>query len=413
MILCTASLPCRTGSGAFFNARSFQRLREVGLFNSNSWTLTGSAGVTRFEHAIGTAYLAKLYCEATNLKPDSSETRAILTAALIHDIATGPFGHTVERVLSPIGFSHAHVLKVLRGDYRAIEEEPYFAGSPPRLPDVVPRDELRVALDAVLGLPPYGPLIANDLDLDNIDNVVRGAMYLGLGSSPDLAIQLAKGQLLSGGHAALSANAIHLVPHWQQLRSALYDLLFDSREQVSAEAMIFDAARRLVKQGELTLADWRLTDHELIRRFGDADDPLVQHVARGIRLGRTYPVVHEYIVDGVDRADLPSDYDFELSVATWAPSFYACDLVFLKHDQGQTRRAVHRLSADGHTALNFGLNSRRATVTILTRRTEFDAKQSDKQWAGVAEALQQTLHTEVRHKTDTQPRRPFAPAQLW
>lgn len=37
-----------------------QRLREVRLGNVNSIFLTGSANINRFEHSIGTAYLAQV-----------------------------------------------------------------------------------------------------------------------------------------------------------------------------------------------------------------------------------------------------------------------------------------------------------------------------------------------------------------
>ena len=37
-----------------------QRLREVRLGNINSLFLTGSANINRFEHSVGTAYLATI-----------------------------------------------------------------------------------------------------------------------------------------------------------------------------------------------------------------------------------------------------------------------------------------------------------------------------------------------------------------
>ena len=37
-----------------------QRLREVRLCNINSLCITGSANINRFEHSVGTAYLASI-----------------------------------------------------------------------------------------------------------------------------------------------------------------------------------------------------------------------------------------------------------------------------------------------------------------------------------------------------------------
>lgn len=41
-----------------------QRLREVRLCNINSLCLTGSSNINRFEHSVGTAYLAAVNAES-------------------------------------------------------------------------------------------------------------------------------------------------------------------------------------------------------------------------------------------------------------------------------------------------------------------------------------------------------------
>jgi HD superfamily phosphohydrolase len=41
-----------------------QRLREVRLCNINSLCITGSANTNRFEHSVGTAYLAQINMES-------------------------------------------------------------------------------------------------------------------------------------------------------------------------------------------------------------------------------------------------------------------------------------------------------------------------------------------------------------
>ena len=56
-----------------------QRLREVRLCNINSLFITGSANTNRFEHSVGTAYLAMLNIESNlqkhlNLNKNEKET---------------------------------------------------------------------------------------------------------------------------------------------------------------------------------------------------------------------------------------------------------------------------------------------------------------------------------------------------
>lgn len=372
-----------------------QRLREVGLFNASSWVLPGCGAVTRFEHAIGTAHLAILNCRSRGLAQDGLEARTAVAAALLHDVATGPFGHTVERVLVPLGFSHVNILKALQGDYRAIAEEPHFAGAPSRLRSVLSPALLNDMVSSILGELPLGPLIANDLDLDNIDNVVRGGQRLGIGIDALLATQLASGHRMRDGAAGVTPEAAALIPKWQAARRELYQILFTTNEQLSAEAMVFDAACRMVTSGELALADWQLTDHELIERFSHSDDNLVRRTARDLRLGRPYPVAHRFVIKDLPRSGWPSDTTLLDRAKTALSDAYGCDIVFPKNDLGQTERAVRRWvegQADIHT---FGHNSHDLLIALIARRSDFDRNRAQRERPSVRAALQSILDFEL------------------
>lgn len=79
-----------------------QRLREVRLCNINSLCITGSSNTNRFEHSVGTAYLAAINIEAAvqkHLKLTKKEKETFIIAALLHDVANGPFGHSYEYIM--------------------------------------------------------------------------------------------------------------------------------------------------------------------------------------------------------------------------------------------------------------------------------------------------------------------------
>lgn len=79
-----------------------QRLREVRLCNINSLCITGSSNTNRFEHSVGTAHLAAVNIEATaqnHLKLTKKEKETFVIAALLHDAANGPFGHSYEYIM--------------------------------------------------------------------------------------------------------------------------------------------------------------------------------------------------------------------------------------------------------------------------------------------------------------------------
>src|SRR4030067_3690393 len=66
------------------NSIEFQRLRDVRLSNINSLFLYSSSNVTRFEHSIGTAYLATRL--ADNLNISDRDKCHLFFAALLHDL---------------------------------------------------------------------------------------------------------------------------------------------------------------------------------------------------------------------------------------------------------------------------------------------------------------------------------------
>ena len=57
-----------------------QRLREVRLGNINSLFLTGSANINRFEHSVGTAYLAKINVEYNNKQLTKQEKNKLISS---------------------------------------------------------------------------------------------------------------------------------------------------------------------------------------------------------------------------------------------------------------------------------------------------------------------------------------------
>ena len=84
-----------------------QRLREVRLCNINSLCITGSSNTNRFEHSVGTAYLAALNIDSNlqkHLKLSKKEKETFIIAALLHDVANGPFGHSYEYIMEKKGF---------------------------------------------------------------------------------------------------------------------------------------------------------------------------------------------------------------------------------------------------------------------------------------------------------------------
>jgi HD superfamily phosphohydrolase len=75
----------------------FQRLRGIKQLGT-AYLIYPSAMHTRFEHSVGTAWMAHRLVEAVrrNVSVSEAEEGVIRAAALLHDITHIPFGHTLE-----------------------------------------------------------------------------------------------------------------------------------------------------------------------------------------------------------------------------------------------------------------------------------------------------------------------------
>lgn len=139
----------------------FQRLRRIkqlGLIN----LIFPGANHTRFEHSIGTMYLASRLSNELELEEDDVEL--VKTSALLHDLGHGPFSHVSEGVLS---FPHEELTKyvIKNTSIRDILEE---------------RHDINKIIEIISGEGPLGPIVSGELDADRMDYLLRDSHYTGV-----------------------------------------------------------------------------------------------------------------------------------------------------------------------------------------------------------------------------------------
>ena len=98
-----------------------QRLRHVRLSNIDSLDMPGVANVSRFEHVVGTAYLAQRVSQ--NLRLTGESRLRLVAAALLHDWAISSYGHLVEEALqyAGTGFDHELLWRQIESDEKPEE----------------------------------------------------------------------------------------------------------------------------------------------------------------------------------------------------------------------------------------------------------------------------------------------------
>ena len=178
------------------------------------------AGVSRYAHSLGVTWLAVQI--AQHLKMTDDDYKSLVCAALLHDAGIPPLGHLTEESFDLCGHPIDH-----EGSLRSLilEQGRIFAQMPSGrkigVSDALSKidvDASRV-FDAVLGRSDLGHYLKSDIDIDNIDNIVRIFRLTGNESGYD-PHKLAVRYFVSGDNTAKD--------EWADVRHRLYSRLMFS-----------------------------------------------------------------------------------------------------------------------------------------------------------------------------------------
>lgn len=148
---------------ALMDAPALQRLRYIRQLGFSFLVYPG-ANHTRFEHSLGTMYLADVACRRFQMADD--ERQLVVASALLHDIGHGPFSHASEPLMEKY-------LHRTHDDLGAILEE--TVGGLLRENGIDPGELCAV----VKGTHRLSAIIHGDFDVDRMDYLLRDAYYTG------------------------------------------------------------------------------------------------------------------------------------------------------------------------------------------------------------------------------------------
>lgn len=243
------------------DTREFQRLRGVRQLGTANFVYPGAVH-TRFDHSLGTSWLAARLLEKLEVARERRARLAILAWALLHDLTHLPFGHTLEdeRRVFERHDTHARIEKALpKGELGA-------ALSRLGLLDPV----LEIALD-----PPRweNAITSGAVAADLLDYLARDAFFCGLTQRYDPRIFTLFGLDCQDGvprmyldaqrDGVLRQDALSEIVHLLRLRYFLSERVYFHHTKTVSGAMISRAVEEAVGQG-LTLEEIAaLTDEGL------------------------------------------------------------------------------------------------------------------------------------------------------
>lgn len=255
-----------------------QRLREVRLCNINSLCITGSSNTNRFEHSIGTAFLASLNVAKNKDKYTKEDSDLLIISALLHDVANGPFGHSYEYLMEKQGFVPEKGLKnVFTGvvsfgqgphGYASPYEQIYF-GQLRELNNLLNDYQKETISDIIAGKHRLSKLISDKIDLDNIDNVFRMAYHMGISFPIEAPVGLAKSMYLKENQIIFKEEAEKYLKIWYETRKKVYKFLLLNPQEFAGKYMLTEAMDIVFEDkfqnNEPSEIKWYYTDFELLQ----------------------------------------------------------------------------------------------------------------------------------------------------
>ena len=361
-----------------------QRLRYIRMCNINSLLITGASEISRFEHTIGVLRLAQEWADEHCL--DETNRKDLLASAVLHDVLTGPFGHSFQYVLEDAAanekqFVHEDVaLGAAENYYMQISAAAQFAGGAFCAPQLL-KDRWTHVSKIVDGSGNLGPIIAGTMDLDNLDNVVRLAYHAGLADRDDVqaVLQVARGIKPGKAHGSLQAlpSVVEDIVRWQGVRKRLYKFLLLDWAEFSAKAMLTRAVEKAVDAGLLGTNSWRYTDDEFLTHLGSSSIGENQDIADLVRrikcgdlywplwLGRSAEVS---LYKRLSQLDIKTAIAQRIEASVLRPCGMSTRAIFhLILDIGKTERAIAVDLGDGQL-VKIGQSSRSLLIGVFLAR---------------------------------------------
>lgn len=138
-----------------------QRLRRIKQLGFTNLVYPG-ANHTRFEHSIGTLFLANKL--GTRLHLDDEIIELLRVCGLLHDVGHSPFSHVSE--------------KALKHNHETVTKEIIRNSS---ITDILnERFDPKLITSIIDGKTKYGKIISGDLDVDRMDYLARDSYYTGV-----------------------------------------------------------------------------------------------------------------------------------------------------------------------------------------------------------------------------------------
>jgi len=250
----------------------FQRLRNIKQLGL-AYLVYPGANHSRFEHSLGTYNIAKRLAAELGL---SEEEKTLLeTAALLHDIGHGPFSHTFEQIYEHYvrEYDHMHLgQNIILGKIDIIDGEIEERQFIPEILDFYGYRPKEVA-DLILGKYEkkyLGQALHGDVDVDQLDYLIRDAHYTGVAHGIIDLERLLKVIKIYNNELVVDEKGVEAVEGMMVARALMYSRVYFHHTVKIAEGML-TRALEFALEDDYLWEFWKMTDCRVLVELEDLE----------------------------------------------------------------------------------------------------------------------------------------------
>ncbi|WP_297067929.1 HD domain-containing protein [Thermococcus sp.] len=250
----------------------FQRLRNIRQLGL-AYLVYPGANHTRFEHSLGAWDTARRLSSEVNLS--ESESMLLQVGALLHDIGHGPFSHTFESIYRHYVKEHDHMRlgqDIILGRMNITESE-----NGGRIPEIIEGYDYDFTAEDVAELilgrhekPYLGHMLHGDVDVDQLDYLIRDAHYTGVAHGIIDLERLLKVLKIHEDELVVDEKGIEAVEGMMVARSLMYSRVYFHHTVKIAEGMLTRALEFALEEGHLW-DFWKMVDCRVLVELEDLE----------------------------------------------------------------------------------------------------------------------------------------------
>ena len=291
---------------ALLDTPAVQRLRHIKQL-STIRLVYPSANHTRFEHSLGVYHLANRALD--NLGVTGARADTVRSAALLHDVGHGPYGHQTEGIIERrLGRHHDDVDHLVAdGDISAVLRD--HGLDPDRVAAVIRGDGK------------LGQLVAGELDVDRMDYLVRDAHHTGVPYGTIDYGRLLRALTFHGDDLVLAEGNVATAESLLVGRALMNPTVYSHHVSRIAGTMLDRAGERLLDTAAIDPEAFaRMTDAELLGalREHDATADTARRITERDLYKRAVWAERSDVPGDVVAADYEAVREFERDVAATA-----------------------------------------------------------------------------------------------